>query len=560
MFRLESIFPFLNWPLPTPHLLRVETIAGLTVGLMAIPQGVAYAALAGMPLVTGVYASLLPTLVAALWGGSVRLSVGPTALTCLLVTASLTGLAQPGSAEWVNLAVWLALLSGLLQVGLGLVRAGWLLNLVNSPVLTAFTQAAALLIISSQLPTMLGLAGSVGSWLQAGTLPALHLGTLAFGLGSLTVLWFARRLRPTFPGVLMVMVGAGALSYALGFNASGGAVVGALPGGMPGIYVPSWPGWDTLGKLVVPVAVISLVSFIETAASAKQDNAALQKGWDQNQDLIGQGMAKLAAAVSGAFPTSSSFSRSALNLYAGAQTGWANVMAVVLVLVTLLWLLPLLHHVPQAVLAAVVVLAVLGLVKPGAFVRIWRTSRVEAAIAAATFGITLLTAPRMYWGILTGVLLTLSHFLYVRLHPRIIEVGLHPDGRLRDRHLWKLPPVAPRTCALRMDAELDFGSASALEHAITTYLVDHPDTLNVMLFAQPINRIDATGVEVFGRLRNTLIGQGRTLYVVGLKLPVETALRQVGELPDHPQLRCFATEAEALAKVAGLTDSIEYHI
>jgi MFS superfamily sulfate permease-like transporter len=275
---------------------------------------------------------------------------------------------------------------------------------------------------------------------------------------------------------------------------------------MPGIYVPSWPGWDTLGKLVVPVAVISLVSFIETAASAKQDNAALQKGWDQNQDLIGQGMAKLAAAVSGAFPTSSSFSRSALNLYAGAQTGWANVMAVGLVLVTLLWLLPLLHHVPQAVLAAVVVLAVLGLVKPGAFVRIWRTSRVEAAIAAATFGITLLTAPRMYWGILTGVLLTLSHFLYVRLHPRIIEVGLHPDGRLRDRHLWKLPPVAPRTCALRMDAELDFGSASALEHAITTYLVDHPDTLNVMLFAQPINRIDATGVEVFGRLRHQAAG------------------------------------------------------
>jgi SulP family sulfate permease len=226
MSRLHSIFPFLSWPRPTPHLLRVETIAGLTVGLMAIPQGVAYAALAGMPLVTGVYASLLPTLVAALWGGSVRLSVGPTALTCLLVTASLTGLAQPGSAEWVNLAVWLALLSGLLQVGLGLVRAGWLLNLVNSPVLTAFTQAAALLIISSQLPTMLGLAGSVGSWLQAGTLPALHMGTLAFGLGSLTVLWFARRLRPTFPGVLMVMVGAGALSYALGFNASGGAVVG----------------------------------------------------------------------------------------------------------------------------------------------------------------------------------------------------------------------------------------------------------------------------------------------------------------------------------------------
>lgn len=560
MLRLESIFPFLNWPRPTLGLLRSEAIASLTVGLMAIPQGVAYAALAGMPLVTGVYASLLPTLVATLWSGSTRLSVGPTALTCLLVTASLTGLAQPGSAQWVDLAVWLALLSGALQVGLGAVRAGWLLNLVNSPVLMAFSQAAALLIISSQLPAMLGLAGSVSGWVRTGALPPLHAGTLAFGLGSLAVLWLSRRLSPSFPGVLLVMVGAGALSYLQGFQASGGAVVGNLPDGVPSLHLPGWPGWGTLGELLVPVAVISLVSFIETAASAKLDNADQHRGWDQNQDLIGQGLAKLASGFSGAFPTSSSFSRSALNLYAGAKTGWANLMAVVLVLVTLLWLLPLLYHVPQAVLAAIVALTVLGLLKPKAFVRIWRTSRVEAAIATATFGVTLLTAPRMYWGILTGVLLTLSHFLYVRLHPRIIEVGLHADGRLRDRHLWKLPPVAPHTCALRMDAELDFGSASALENAVTTYLVDHPGTRNVMLLAQPINRIDATGVEVFGRLRTTLISQGRTLYVVGLKLPVETTLRRVGELPDHPHLRRHATEAEALADVAGRAGNIEYHI
>ena len=557
---LTRLLPFLNWPSLTPALLRGEAIAGLTVGLMAIPQGVAYAALAGMPLVTGVYASLLPTLVAALWGSSMRLSVGPTALTCLLVNASLTGLAQPGSAQWVDLAVWLALLSGALQVGLGAVRAGWLLNLVNSPVLTAFTQAAALLIIGSQLPTMLGLSGSVSGWMQSGELPQVQPGTLAFGLGSLAVLMLARRLRPSFPGVLLVMVGAAALSHMLDFKAHGGAVVGDLPGGIPGLYLPGWPGWHAIGELLVPVAVISLVSFIETAASAKLDNADQHRGWDQNQDLIGQGLAKLASGISGAFPTSSSFSRSALNLYAGAQTGWANVMAVALVLVTLLWLLPLLHHVPQAVLAAVVVLAVLGLIKPSAFVRIWRTSRVEAAIAAATFGVTLVSAPRMYWGILTGVLLTLSHFLVVRLHPRIIEVGLHADGRLRDRHLWKLPPVAPHTCALRMDAELDFGSASALEQAVTTFLVEHPDTRNVMLFAQPINRIDATGVEVFSRLRTTLHKQGICLYLVGLKLPVETILRRVGELHDHPNLRCHPTEAEALADVMARQDGIEYHI
>lgn len=553
MTRLTALFPFLSWPRPTVGLMRGEAIAGLTVGLMAIPQAVAYAALAGMPLVTGIYASLLPTLVAALWGGSSRLSVGPTALTCLLVTASLNGLAQPGSAEWVNLAVWLALLSGLVQVALGAVRGGWLLNLVNAPVLTAFTQAAALLIIGSQLPPLLGLTGSLSAhaanWMSHGTVPSTHWVAAAFGLGSLAVLWFARRLRPTFPAVLLVMVVAAMASFAVGFQSGGGAVVGSLPAGLPGLYWPSWPGWDALGALVVPVAVVSLVSFIETAASAKQDNARLQRSWNMNQDLIGQGLAKLASGFSGAFPTSTSFSRSALNLYAGAQSGWSNVLSVALVLITLMALLPLLHHVPHAVLSAVVVLAVLGLVKPGAFLRIWRTSRVEAAIALATFATTLLTAPRMYWGILVGVLLTLSHFLYERLHPRIIEVGLHADGRLRDRHLWHLPPLAPHTYALRMDADLDFGSASALENAVTAFLAAQPDTRRVMLFAQPINRIDTTGVEVFGRLRSTLLSQGRTLYVVGLKLPVETTLRQAGELPPHPDLRCFATEAEALADV-----------
>ena len=162
MSRLHRLFPFLNWPRPDAALLRGEALAGLTVGLMVIPQGVAYAALAGMPLVTGIYASMLPALVAVLFSASVRLSVGPTALTCLLVSASLTGLAEPGSERWIQLAVWLALLTGGLQIALGFARFGWLLNLVNSPVLMAFTQGAAVLIIGSQLPAMLGFSHKAG--------------------------------------------------------------------------------------------------------------------------------------------------------------------------------------------------------------------------------------------------------------------------------------------------------------------------------------------------------------------------------------------------------------
>ena len=540
--------PFLRWPRPTTALLRGEALAGLTVGLMVIPQGVAYAQLAGMPLVTGIYASMLPALVAVLFSASARLSVGPTALTSLMIAAALTPLATPGSAEWVALAVWLALLSGLLQVVLGLVRFGWLLNLVNAPVLMAFTQAAAVLIIGSQLPALLGFQAG---WTEMLRQPAIDLWAAGFGLGALALLMLARRWKPTFPGVLVIVLAAAALSWASGFSVpDGAAVVGTLPQGLPAPYLPGWPGWHTLGQLLLPTLVITLVSFLETAASAKVDNQRKGERWDQDQDLIGQGLAKIASGLSGAFATSSSFSRSALNLYAGAQTGWATVASVLVVLAALLVLTPVLRHVPQAVLAAIVVAAVLGLIKPGEFLRLWRVSRAETLIAALTFAITVATAPALYWGVLSGVLLALSLFLYQRLHPRIIEVGLHADGSLRERQLWALPALAPHTGALRMDAALDFASAAQFERHVTEYLTAHPDTRHLWLFAQSINRIDATGAEVFGRLQGLLHQRQVTLHLVGLKQPVENVLRAVDALAPHPRLYLYRTEAEALAALA----------
>lgn len=543
---MKHLFPFLQWPRLDAALLRSEALAGLTVGLMVLPQGVAYAALAGMPLVTGIYASMLPALIAVLFSASTRLSVGPTALSCLLVSASLNGLAAPGSPEWVNLAVWLALLSGLLQTALGLGRFGWLLNLVSAPVLMAFTQAAAVLIMASQLPALLGLPGGLRVW--EGGWPDGR--AMAFGLVSLGLLLLVRRWRPSFPSVLVIVLVSAGLSVALGYEALGGKVVGTLPHGLPALYLPRWPGWDLLGQLLLPTMVVTLVSFLETASSARVDSERAGKPWNQNQDLIGQGLGKLAAGLSGAFPTSSSFSRSALNLYAGAQTGWATVASVVVVLLALLVFTPVLQQVPNAVLAAIVVVAVLGLLKPHEFVRLWRISRVEAGIAGATFVVTLLASPRLYWGVLTGVLLALAHFLYQRLHPRIIEVGLHPDGSLRDRHLWSLPALAPHTYALRMDAALDFATASSLERAVVDFLGTHPDTRHVCLFAQPINRIDATGVETLAKLRLQLGAHGVALHISGLKLPVENALQAAGALMPGPLLHTYRSEAETLAALA----------
>jgi SulP family sulfate permease len=551
MSRLQRLLPFLRWPRLNITLLRGEALAGLTVGLMVIPQGVAYAALAGMPLVTGIYASMLPALVAVLFSASTRLSVGPTALTCLLVGASLTGLAEPGSARWIDLAVWLALLTGLLQVALGFIRFGWLLNLVSSPVLMAFTQAAGVLIIASQLPTLLGLPAS---WRDFIAQPAMHWASAAFGLVSLALLIMARRWRPAFPSVLLIVLAAAGVSAWTGFEASGGGVVGRLPEGLPALYLPGMPNWAELSQLVLPTLVITLVSFLETASSAKVDNERQGQRWDQDQDLIGQGLGKIAAGLCGAFPTSSSFSRSALNLYAGARTGWATVISVAVVLVALVLFMPVLRYVPNAVLAAIVLVAVLGIIKPREFARLWRVSAVEALIAGATFTITLLAAPQLYWGVLAGVLMALSHFLYQRLHPRIIEVGLHADGSLRDRHLWHLPPLAPRLYGLRMDAALDFAAASSFERAIVEHLAAHPLTRHVCLFAQPINRIDATGVDVFVKVGAQLLLRGITLHISGMKLPVESTLRRAGALRNDPLLKMYRTDGEALAALQGLEE------
>lgn len=543
MASIQRFLTFRHWPRLSTHLARTEVLAGLTVALVMVPQAVAYAGLAGMPLVTGLYACLLPALLAALLGSASRLSVGPAALTCVLIGASLTGLAEPGSADWVSLAVWLSLLSGGIQLLLGLGNYGWLINLISSPVMMGFTQAASLLIIASQVSALLGVKAwswdvqTWGAWMTGW--PAL------FGLASLAALLLLRKFKPRWPGIMIVMAAASAVGYATDY-ARHGSVVGLLPAGMPDFYWPHWPGLDTLNQLWVPAMVIALVSFLETASSARIECQRDGKRWDDSTELFAQGLAKLASAFSGSFPTSTSFSRSALMLYAGARSGWAVIASIGFVLLALLLLMPALQYVPRSVMAAAVIIAVLNLFQPRQFLKLWRIDRVETMTAAVTFAITLATTPRIYWGVMAGVMVGLSHFLHTRLHPRIIEVGLHPDGSLRDRHLWKLPPLAPHLYGLRMDAELDFAAASGFERAITDHLARHPDVQHVCLFAHPINRVDATGVETFAQLQRQLFSRGITLHISGIKLPVEQALKRAGELPANPLLKMYRTDADAL--------------
>lgn len=545
-FSITRWFPFLSWPRPSLALLQQELLAGITISLMLLPQGVAYAALAGMPLVTGIYAALLPALVAVLWSSSPRLGVGPTALTSLLIAASLSGMAQPASAHWVTLAAWLAIMAGVVQWTLGALRGGWLVNLVTSPVLNGFTQAAGVLILLSQLPALFGLRSSWSALVHEPSIHHFDIQACALGLGSLAVLLLLKRYVKRLPAAMIVVALCGVLSWWMGFAESDGAIVGHLPSGLPSLSLPAAISLVDFTQLLMPVFVISLVSFLEVASSAQVEHRTAGTRWNENQDLIAQGMAKVAAGFSASFAISASFSRSAVSLHSGARTGWATVFAILMVLLVVLWFTPVLYHVPQAALAAVVVSAVINLIQPRTMVALFKISRAEGAIAVVTFILTLATAPRLYWGVLTGVLLSLSHFLYHRLHPRLLELGEHADGSLRSRTIWNLPPINPKVLAVRMDAEWDFASAAALERYVAQALEGRPEVQHLYIDAQPINRIDVTGVEAFLRLRQSLQKRGISLHIGGLKLPVQDTLARAGCLSLGSDLFLYRTSHQAL--------------
>ena len=570
---MRHLLPFLSWPKLTPTLARSEALAGLTVVWIMIPQGLAYALLAGMPPMSGLITAFVAALVAALFGASATLSTGPAALSCILIGTSIAGLTtNPAlnltgtamfSADWVMLAVWLALLSGAMQLLLGALRFGWVIQLISSPVMMGFTQAAACLIMWSQVPALLGVRAadiqSLGAVFQN-----LNLWTISFGFASLLVLFLSKQWHKAVPWMLLVLMVFALASYAFDYSMHA-PVVGALPLTIPK-YSLSVPSWTLIEALLLPAAVIALVSFLEAASSAKIEHQRFGTQWNDSQDLIGQGMAKIAAGFAGGFPSSASFSRSAINLGAGARTPWSSVFMVALGVLMLILAAPVLALVPRAGLSAVVIMAVFSLLKPNAFMTLWRVSKTECMIAGLTFVATLVTAPDLYWGVLLGALAALAHFLYQRLHPRMIEVGMHADGSLRDRILWTLPPLSPSVYAVRMDAALDFASAASFERQVFAALAKrravhrYSDTIHqsavehVCIFAQPMNWIDATGVETLSNMAKLLRSQGIYLHLSGLKSPVEKALDRAEAVQSSEWVRRYRSEAETICALQALSD------
>ena len=544
-------FPFLGWPRPTRLLLAADARAGFTLGLVLVPQAVAYAMLAGMPPITGLYAALIPPVISVLWGSCQLLGAGPVALTSMLVAGSLTGLASPESARWVELAIWLALMAGTIQIVVGATRFGMVVNFLPGTVVGAFTQAAALLIMLSQLPAMLGTdMQSVQAALASGQLAvSVDWRACAFGVGTLAFLLLLKKYSRRMPVVLAAALVCGTVSWLTGFGDHGGAVVGTLPAGLPHFTLPRVLSWEDYRTLLPAAIVIAMVSFVEALSSAKTISRTNRQRWDEDQEFVGQGLAKLASAFSGSFPVSASFSRSALNLFVGARTGWSALFACICVLLSLLFLTPALAYLPRAFLAAVIVVPIMGLITPRFFLRLWRISRAEAIIAGATVVATLIAAPQLQWGVLAGFVLSLGHFLYYRAHPRIVEVALHEDGTLRDRARFDLPSLAPDLLAVRMDAALSFVTATPFEHFVTGRCRADPSIKRVLIYAGPINSIDASGVDTLSFLIVSLREQGVAIYLAGLKKQVEEVLEEAGVLATLPEGSLFRTEREAVGRL-----------
>jgi len=665
--RLIRLLPFLGWwrELRSGKVLRADLIAGITVALVLIPQSMAYAQLAGLPAYYGLYAAFLPPMTAALFGSSRQLATGPVAVVSLLTAAALEPIAASGSPGYVMYAIALSLIVGLFQLGLGLLRLGVVVNFLSHPVIIGFTNAAAIIIATSQLDKIFGVRAekaehhyeTVWNTIQAAT-HQTHWPTFFIAVGAFVIMIALRRINPKIPNVLIAVALSTAFSWYIGFehietvaldtmadgavqdvardqlalkqetaamdrgivdsekryretlarfgtndsrtlhaqhafdtlklkrerriktaNADldelkknrfdyapgaggvpgrfhlhghvpegaatdgrlwrirsidgetlvmngGGNVVGAIPQGLPGFRLPNFDV-NVILQLLSAAITISLLGFMEAISIAKAMATKTRQKLDANQELIGQGLSNILGSFSQSYPTSGSFSRSAVNISAGAVTGFSSVVTSVIVVVTLMWLTPLLYHLPHATLAAVIMMAVVGLINVNAVEHAWKANRQDGIVAIVSFVLTLAFAPHLDKGILIGAGLALILYLYRTMQPRVAVLARHQDGTLRDAETFSLQ-TCQNISVIRFDGSLYFANTSYFEDKIQERVSIRPNLKYIIVIGDGINQVDATGEEMLSHLAERLHGAGIELLFTGLKKQVMDVFLRTG--------------------------------
>lgn len=529
----ERIFPILssikNY---SKALFKNDLSAGITVGVMLIPQGMAYAMIAGLPPIYGLYASTIPILIYALLGSSRQLAVGPVAMVSLLTAAGIGVLANGDSATYIGLAIMLALLVGGIQFIMGAFRLGFLVNFLSHPVIAGFTSAAALIIGFSQLKHLMGISLSRShhvhsiAWEAVSRIGETNWITLFIGLTGIGLIIILKKYVKKIPAQIAAVI-FGILVVWLGnFNASGVSVVGSVPSGLPVFEVPTF-AWDQM-RTLVPIALsIAFVSFMESIAVAKAIQSR-HKDYEvsANQELVALGLANIAGSFFQSYPVTGGFSRTAVNDQAGAKTTIASIISALVVGLTLLFLTPLFYYLPNAILASVIMVAVFGLVDIKEAKFLWRTDKRDFWLMMVSFLATL--GLGIEEGILVGVVLSLAMIIYNTAYPHHAELGRIPGSSVyRNKKRFEEVQLRTDILIMRFDAQLYFANVDHFRHALNAYMEERSNELKlVVLNFDSINAIDSSALHTLLDMVNAAKKAGIELCFSGVKGPVRDKMQK----------------------------------
>uniref|UniRef100_UPI003BA8842E SulP family inorganic anion transporter n=1 Tax=Stappia sp. TaxID=1870903 RepID=UPI003BA8842E len=564
---LAAYLPILDWGRGyTRAMATDDLIAAVIVTIMLIPQSLAYALLAGLPPEIGLYASILPLVAYAVFGTSRALAVGPVAVVSLMTASAVGEIAAQGTADYLTAAVVLAFLSGLMLIAMGLFRLGFLANFLSHPVISGFITASGLLIAASQLKHILGIPVSGATLVDiVGGLAAgigdTNMATLAVGVPATLFLFLVRsRVKPLLvaaglgPRMADILVKAGPVAAValttlaaswFDLGARGVHLVGHIPSGLPSPHMPILDP-DLWAALAVPALLISVIGFVESVSVAQTLAAKRRQRIQPDQELIGLGTANIASAVSGGYPVTGGFARSVVNFDAGARTPAAGAFTAVGIALATMFLTPLIADLPQATLAATIIVAVLSLVDLKALARVWAYSKSDFAAMAGTILVTLGFGVEP--GVVTGVAVSLALYLHRNARPHMAVVGIVP-GTEHFRNINRHKVITgERVLSVRVDESLFFANSRYLEDRLLELVAERPAIAHVVLQATAVNEIDASALESLEEINRRLGDSGVAFHLSEIKGPVMDRLERTDFL-QHLTGRVFLTQYEAFASL-----------
>ena len=585
---ITKLFPFLLWikDLSKPKTIKADIIAGVTVGFVIVPQSMAYAQLAGLGPQYGLYASFLPVLIGAIMGSSRQLSTGPVAVVSLLTAAALGEIVTDPSSYAVYAAL-LALIVGLFQFSLGILRLGFVINFLSHPVVTGFTNAAAIIIGASQLPKVFGIRVINSndtewvSWCQplsfiermenvdssglhticnadqsyetiARLLEAAlfytHLPTLAMALMGVLGIVVLQRFFPRMPAILTIAVISTAASFLIDYEAMGGAIVNSIDiDGLFSFKIPSFD-FNAMGTLFIYAITISLIGFMEAISVAKSMAATTKQRLDVNQELIGQGLSNIASSFFQGYAVSGSFSRSAVNLTAGAVTGFSSVVTAIIVGLTILWLTPLLYHLPQATLAAIILMSVVNLIHFSPLRHAWKVEKHDGWVGLLTFIMTLVFAPHLENGIAFGIIMSLGLFLYRTMEPNFTELSVQKGSIIASRFIDDTAEVSNAVKIAKWSGSLYFANAAYFETKLLELISNNEELKYIIVDVASIVQVDASGEQVLRNLVESCSDSGVEILFARTDR-LEAELYRSGFKKRFGENRFFDLRADALKHV-----------